>query len=251
MKLIWIILLAGASLVGEAKSLPGGEPRQKKRTITLIAFGDSTTAPRGPIKVFADCLQEDLPRKGLAIDVVNAGVGGNTTAAGRARFIEDVLDRKPDIVVIQFGINDSAVDVWKKPPATQPRVAIDRYTTNLEFYANALQAQERTVILMTPNPIRWTPTLRRMYGKTPYRPNDSDGFNVMLKTYADAMRKVARRKNVPLVDVYVAFEAYGQAPEHSVDDLLLDGMHPNGKGHRIVADLLIKEILEIHSKAIE
>ncbi len=251
MKLLWIILLAGVALVGEAKSLLDGEPSQKKRMITLVAFGDSTTAPRGPIQVFADCLQEDLPRNGLAIDVVNAGVGGNTTAAGRARFTEDVLDRKPDIVVIQFGINDAAVDVWKTPPATQPRVAVDRYTTNLEFFADALQSQERTVILMTPNPIRWTPTLRRIYGKTPYRTNDPDGFNVMLKTYAEAMRKVARRKNVPLVDVYAAFEAYGQAPGHTVDDLLLDGMHPNGKGHRILADLLIEEILEIRSKATE
>ena len=162
MRLIRIMLLAGVALATEAASTFGGEPRREKRTVTLVAFGDSTTAPRGSIPVYVDCLRHDLPRRGLAIDAVNAGVGGNTTQAGRARFAKDVLDRKPDIVVIQFGINDSAVDVWRTPPATQARVAVDRYTANLEFFADTLQAQKRVVIFMTPNPMRWTPALRQM-----------------------------------------------------------------------------------------
>jgi len=43
--------------------------------------------------------------------------------------------------------------------------------------------------------------------------------------------------------VYAAFEAYGTDTDKSVEDLLLDGMHPNEKGHRLVADLLAKEFL--------
>lgn len=243
MKLVKIMLLAGVALASKAGATVGGELGKEKRVVRLVAFGDSTTAPRGSIQVYVDCLQHDLPPRGVPIDSVNAGVGGNTTEAGRARFGKDVLDLKPDIVVIQFGINDSAVDVWKTPPATRARVPADRYTANLEFFINTLQAQKRAVILMTPNPVRWTPALRRLYGKAPYRPDDADGFNTILQTYADAVRQVARRKNVPLVDVYAAFQTYGHAPGQSIDDLLLDGMHPSGKGHRLVADLLIKEIL--------
>ena len=35
------------------------------------------------------------------------------------------------MIVIQFGINDAAVDVWKKPPATEPRVPLNEYLDNL------------------------------------------------------------------------------------------------------------------------
>lgn len=240
-----MLLIAGVALASGDCSNFADETHQEKSVIKLVTFGDSTTAPRGPLHVYVDCLQHDLPPRGVPIEVVNAGVGGNSTEAGRERFDRDVLDRKPDLVVIQFGINDAAVDVWKTPPATQARVPIDRYAANLEYFIDTLQAQKRTIILMTPNPIRWTPDLRRLYGKAPYRPDDEDGFNTILHTYVDVAREMARRKHVPLVDVYAAYQTYGRAPEHSIDDLLLDGMHPNGQGHRLVADLLIQEILRI------
>ena len=43
-------------------------------------------------------------------------------------------------------------------------------------------------------------------------------------------------------DVRAAFETYASEPEHSLDELLLDGMHPNDKGHAIIADLLLPAI---------
>jgi lysophospholipase L1-like esterase len=97
---------------------------------------------------------------------------------------------------------------------------------------------------MTPNPMRWTSALMKMYGKPPYRPDDLDGFNVMLRAYAGCVRDVARKYTVPVVDVYAAFQRYGKDRGKSIDNLLLDGMHPNDRGHRLVADLLIKAILK-------
>ena len=224
--------------------------RTIKPTITpfelnsLLAFGDSTTAPRGSIQVYLDCVAQDLSENGMEIEAINAGIGGNTTEDARARFAKDVLERQADIVVIQFGINDAAVDVWKTPPATQSRVTISRFKTNLETFIEALRAQKSTVILMTPNPMRWTPALKQMYGKPPYRPDDPDGFNVILQTYVDVVRAVSIEQAVPLVDVYAEYQIYGRNPGQSADDLLLDGMHPNDQGHRLVADLLIEEILQ-------
>ena len=104
---------------------------------------------------------------------------------------------------------------------------------------------------MTPNPMRWTPALKQMYGKPPYRPDAPDGFNEILQTYADCVQGVANKHAVPLVDVYAAFQAYGKDKGKSIDELLLDGMHPNDKGHRLVADLLIKEILQTKASATE
>ena len=209
---------------------------------TIVAFGDSTTAPRGKIKVYAQIIQDCLLSKTKAVRVINAGVGGNTTAMGRARFEKDVLSRSPDLVIIGFGINDSAVDVWKKPPSDKPRLPRSEYEENLRYFVRALKGKNARVILMTPNPLRWTAVLKQTYGKPPYNPDDPDGFNLLLRGYAESVRKIAREENVPLVDVFAAFGAHATRAGASVDELLLDGMHPNDRGHRIVADLLLEAI---------
>jgi len=205
---------------------------------TIVAFGDSTTAPRGGLTVYATLLQEQLQAKDRPLNVINAGVGGNTTAMARARFEKDVLARQPDVVVIQFGINDAAVDVWKKPPATQSRMPLAAFEKNLREFCATLKGRGARVVLMTPNPLRWTPKLKELYGKPPYKVDDADGFNVVLRDYAGAVRRLAREEKVGLVDVFAAFMA-----QPSPDALLLDGMHPNERGHRIVADLLAERLV--------
>jgi lysophospholipase L1-like esterase len=210
---------------------------------TIVAFGDSTTAPRGKLMVYARILQDSLRSKTKSIRVINSGVGGNTTAMGRARFEKDVLAKSPDLVIIGFGINDSAVDVWKTPPETKPRVAQDEYENNLRYFVQTLKNKKSQVILMTPNALRWTPVLKQTYGKPPYNPDDPDGFNLYLRNYAESARKIARDAGIGLVDAYAAFSAYGIQPGCAIDDLLPDGMHPNDRGHRIVADLLIKAVI--------
>lgn len=99
----------------------------------IIMFGDSTTAVRpGAVqKVYAQRVQEALQSTGATIAIHNAGIGGNTTRDARKRLHPDVLQYQPRLVVMQFGINDSAVDVWKTPPATEPRVSIAEYESNL------------------------------------------------------------------------------------------------------------------------
>lgn len=199
----------------------------------IVAFGDSTTATRGPLKVYAGLIDHALPDA----TVINAGIGGHNTDHAKARFAKDVLANTPDTVIIQFGINDAAVDVWKKPAPREPRVNIERYTKNLRHFVQTLKQRGAKIVLMTPNPIRWTPKLKARYGKAPYRGNDPDGFNVLLRQYAAAMRALAMDEDVPLVDVYETFQQSAD-----IDSLLLDGMHPNDRGHRIVADLLLKKL---------
>ena len=211
--------------------------------VTIVTFGDSTTAARGELKVYADVLQDELPERGLDVRVINAGIGGHHTGNARERFENDVLSQNPDVVVIQFGINDAAVDVWKDPPATESRVSLTDYEKNLRHFVRVLVDRRTRVVLMTPNPLRWTPKMRDMYGKPPYLPNDVNGFNVKLASYAETMRQVASTEKVPLIDVYQRFEQFGMTDGQSVDDLLLDGIHPNEKGHRLVADLLTEVLV--------
>ena len=204
----------------------------------IVAFGDSTTAPRLAVKVYPWLLQRELPTLGLDAWVVNAGVPGNTTRDARRRFARDVLARRPRLVIIQFGINDAAVDVWKHPPATSPRAPLKEFRTNLEYFVQALHKAGVRAVLMTPNPLCWTPKLKELYGKAPYRPEDPDGFNTVLETYADTVRQVAREQQVPLVDVWTLFRNAAAKDKNGLGTLLLDGMHPNDRGHRLVTDAL-------------
>ncbi|MFV0443749.1 MAG: GDSL-type esterase/lipase family protein [Planctomycetaceae bacterium] len=212
--------------------------------LTVVAFGDSTTAARGALPVYADILSRELTVSGRPVRVINAGVGGNQTDQARARFDHDVLSHKPAAVIIQFGINDAAVDVWRDPPATEPRVSLPAYEQNLRHFIEVLSRQQVDVVLMTPNPLRWTPQTRVQYGRPPYQPDEVQGFNVKLREYAKAVRRLAKSTGKPLVDVDQIFEQYGRKEGQAVEDLLLDGLHPNERGHRLVAD----ELLAVLSK---
>lgn len=207
--------------------------------LVIVALGSSTTAPRGDLVVYCDILRKELPNLGIDAEVVNAGVGGDTTADALRRFKSDVLDRSPALVIIQLGINDSAYDVWKNPPADKPRVSSDDYEANLRSMVKTLKSRGTAVILMTPNPMTWTDQLREMYGKPPYDPNDPEGFSKTLGEYVPIMKRIGKEEDVPVLDV---FEAFRTQKDCTTDALLLDGMHPNAKGQRLVADLLLPQI---------
>jgi lysophospholipase L1-like esterase len=209
---------------------------------TIVTFGDSVTAPRGRTAVYADLLANDLSYTGKDVKIINAGIGGHTTKMAKARFEKEVLNVKPEVVVIMFGINDAAVDVWKDPPADKPRVSLADYRNNLTEMVQALKEQGMRVVLMTSNPLYWSATTLELYGKPPYQPEDVDGFNVVLRDYITAVREIAKTEDVGLVDVFAAFEAYDAEPKHKPGALSPDGMHPADAGHRIIADLLIEHL---------
>jgi lysophospholipase L1-like esterase len=242
---LWVSFVAGPKWVRNLirvreEDLLKTLPEPTGRPLTIVALGSSTTAPRGSLVVYPMLLQWELAAEGRNVKIINAGVGSDNTVRAAARLADDVLSHNPDLVIIQLGINDSAIDVWKG--ATKPRVPIDEYQRNLEQFVTAIRAQGGKVILMTPNPLRWTEKLKPLYGKPPYDPNDPDGFSFLLKDYAKRMQEVAARNDVPLVDSFRLFSEYGRADGQSVDDLLLDGMHPNDRGHGIEADALLERI---------
>ena len=222
---------------------PGSKPALKSGGVFL--FGDSTTAPRGAIKVYAGLIQAALLDSGAAPNVHNAGVPSNTTVDALKRIHTDVLVHRPRLVVMQFGINDSAVDVWKKPPATQPRVSLEDFIANYRRLISLVQGSGARVILMTTNPLRWSPGMRELYGRPPYRPEAEDGFEApFLLTYNEALRLLARELALPLVDVHSAYPAFAKQHQTDVAGLLPDGVHPGDAGHRLVAELLLPVLME-------
>ena len=93
--------------------LVGAAPPQPAATDArplVLAFGDSLTAGYGLEQGlgFAPQLQAMLRRHGIKAEVVDGGVSGDTTEAGKARlgWTLDGLKRKPDLVILELGAND-------------------------------------------------------------------------------------------------------------------------------------------------
>lgn len=232
-------MVAGFLSLGYTRDRRQSERVRFPEKLTVVAFGDSTTARRpGVGLVYGELLEQMLGTMGVTTTVYIEGAGGNTTEDARGRFESGVLNHRPDVVVIQFGINDSSAPVWTDPPICDPPVPLARFRENIQFFASSARAQGAKVILMTPNPLRWSRTMLALYGRPPYEPGSPDGANVFLRKYVVALREFERAVDVDLVDVYGAY-----ARHDFCDTLLLDGIHPNQEGHRLVSFLILRSLL--------
>lgn len=214
-------------------------PADAPRSMTIVAFGDSTTALRRTVKqVYATRLPALLGRRGVKAKVINAGVGGSHTgsikdnARHRVRHARDRLDQavrrhKPEIVLIQFGINDSWVDSGKRDDAS--RIPLDAYRKNLEFLIGKLRGDKARVILMTPNKIG---------GRFPRWRIDR------LEKYVKVVRDLAAKRKCELIDVWKAYEQFETRTGKTRSTLMLDGTHPNDAGHKLLAELIATQIVK-------
>ncbi len=210
----------------------------------VVMFGDSTIARRpGAVKTTSSQhLQAHLLAAGLDAVVSNGGVPANNTEDAIARLESDVLALKPRLVVMQFGINDAAIDVWSIPPATGPRVKLEKFIANFREMITRLQAQGSAVVLMTTNPMYWSPILRERYSAPPYNPADPESFNrIMLNGYNAAVRDLAAELSLPLVDINAAYVKSNDPTSF----LLPDGHHPADAGHKLLADLLAPVVIDL------
>jgi lysophospholipase L1-like esterase len=216
-------------------------------SLVVVAFGDSTTAPREGVTVYTELLQSHWQERQPPVRVVNAGVQGDDTRRARARFRADVLANSPTLVIFLFGIHDATVDLWESPPAIVPRVPLSSFCDNLVSMAKTLRVRGSIPVFCTPTPLAWSEETLRLYGASPYLPNDVDGFNVLLYDYVAAIHELAGQLAIPLVDLDAAFRQYESDAVPPWQSLLLDGMHPNDEGHLLMARLmspLLDDILE-------
>jgi acyl-CoA thioesterase-1 len=103
----WLLLVqAVAFAVVLAVVLAAASP-VAARTIRLVVLGDSLTAGLGlpPGKAFPDRLQAALRARGLDVDVLNAGVSGDTAADGLGRY-DWAVPANADALIVELGAND-------------------------------------------------------------------------------------------------------------------------------------------------
>jgi acyl-CoA thioesterase-1 len=94
----------------QTSSVEATAARQAEAEHLVLAFGDSLYAGYGLAQGegFPAALQRELAARGISAELVNAGVSGDTTAAGLARldFTLDGLKRRPDLAIVGLGGND-------------------------------------------------------------------------------------------------------------------------------------------------
>ena len=210
-------------------------------SVRIVAFGDSITNGVGLAEVtetdtFRDIVRRELTeRLGSPVEVVNAGVNGDIVTLAIQRLKRDVLDREPHVVTIMFGGNEAG---FYRPEtngfADTPRVSRDEFKATLAKVVDRLRAEGITVVLMT-----CPPMTERYWGVhlEAYRKN---GVNFLVKDYAQTMRDVAAEKGVELIDVYRSFRQNPASP-----DYFPDGLHPDARGHRVIADLLVERLTHV------
>jgi lysophospholipase L1-like esterase len=222
---------------------PSTHKKEDPVTLRIAAFGDSTTAFRDDVTcVYSQRLASSLssfstPEHTVSFEIINAGVSGHTTRNALDRFDRDILERSPHLVIIQFGLNDSCIDV--QMGKTGPRVSREDYEKNLLYFIEKIREQHARVILMTPNPARWTEDIKRIWGKPPYDISDPMGFNLLNSEYAESVRELGKKMKVPVVDIYRLFLDYHREKGKTMDELLTDGIHPNDRGHRLITSALL------------
>lgn len=195
----------------------------------VVFFGDSITQagvqPTGYItKVGEMAAKENAADR---YEFVGAGIGGNKVYDLYLRVDDDVLAKKPDVVVIYVGVND----VWHKR-SYGTGTDYDKFEKFYNALLKRFQANNIKVILATPAVI----------GERTDSSNELDGD---LNRYSALIRSIAEKNKLPLVDLRKVFLDYNKAnnPENKEQGILTtDRVHLNDKGNETVAAEMWKAI---------
>ncbi|MGO8672323.1 MAG: SGNH/GDSL hydrolase family protein [Capsulimonadaceae bacterium] len=159
-----------------------------------------------------------------AIRVVNMGSSGDTVRDFRRRWKSDVLDQAPDWVSVMVGINDVSRQ-FDAPTRPETHVYIDEYESTLNDLIEETHRVATGMILMTPFFIE---------------PNRDEPMRAQMDRYGDAVKRLALRHDLILVDTQAAFdELLGVCHPSS---LAPDRVHANLAGHMVITRALLNAI---------
>jgi lysophospholipase L1-like esterase len=133
-----------------------------------LLFGDSRIARWDPMPEFP------------GYQVVNRGIGGDTTARMLLRFERDVLVNKPALIIIQAGINDMVAAGLN--PAAESRVKVNAIN-NLQIMVQSAERTGAKVILMSIIPPSNVGFIRKLFWSERI-PELTEDVNLELETLA-------------------------------------------------------------------
>jgi acyl-CoA thioesterase-1 len=191
----------------------------KNRTVNVVCHGHSVPAGyfQTPVvdtfNAYPHLLHRGLKERFpyAVLNVIVTAIGGENSESGAKRFKRDVLSLRPDLITIDYALNDRGIGLARAEMAWKAMIA-------------QAQAAHVPVILLTPTP------------DTSARLDDpADPLN----QHAEQIRRLAREQGVALVDSLAAFKKRIAAGE-KLESFMSQVNHPNRKGHDIVAAELLK-----------
>ena len=191
------------------------EAKKPEKGKTILFFGNSLTAGYGVEEGqgFAEIIGEKLDSLGYDYRVINAGISGETTSSGLRRVDWVMSKQDVDVFVLELGANDGLRGI----PTTVTR-------SNLyEIIEKVREAQPDVEIVLAGMMV--PPNMGQQYSRE----------------FKSVFPDVADTANVALIPFLL--QDVGGIDSLNQDD----GIHPNPKGHRILAKntwVVLKDVLE-------
>lgn len=198
------------------------QPWPGNRCINIVCHGHSvpagyfTTPVVDSLHAYPHLLFVGLKERFVhaVVNVIVTAIGGENSEQGAARFVDEVLCHRPDVVTIDYALNDRTLGLAHAETA---------WRTMIE----AALARGIKVILLTPT--HDLLTLRR----------GEPSWAVELPKHADQVRRLAAEYDIGLADSDVAFHRYF-AQGGELTDLLSHINHPNKAGHQLITRELLR-----------
>jgi len=217
--LIVVLMQSGAAAQEKEPASPANQVELKKGDHILF-YGDSLTdgsrGPKGWVTMVRDTLKEKHP--GLGVEVSVVAVGGYCIVDRVKRVDNEVLAKKPTIVVIQGGVPDAL------------RYKRDQFKAGLEELIDILQKANVRVVVCSCTSL----------GE---KHDGSNRIDPALDDFAEIARQVAKDKRLPLNDLRTVFKEHWKKnnPDNKPSGILTyDGNHFNDAGNKFVAVHMLK-----------
>lgn len=201
----------------------------------VVFFGDSITEQRLYTTYVEHYVLTHFPDR--RITFINSGWGGDQVTGndcgpcagvgGLARIKRDVIDRRPTVVTLLFGMNDGHYQDFDPALLKTYEDGLSAIIRELKNHANA------RIYVMTPT----------VYDGTRHTPwSKTDRYNDVLDRYSEAAKQVAVREGLPVIDLHaVTTAALSQAKQaDSAYTFLPDGVHPEPDGQLVMAAEILR-----------
>ena len=190
---------------------------------TLVFLGDSITH-YGKIHRwgYVNLVVDGLAANGIRVNGIGAGIPGHKAWQMKARFEKDVLANSPKVVTISAGVND----VWFQ----NADCTYDKFCVDMEDMVKRAKEAGIRPVLMTPT---------TAFG---------EGDNAKIRQYAEGVREIAKRQDVPVADTWKAVREQIDNPETpkltDFRDLkaTVDGVHMAPAGDRVMAREVLRTL---------
>lgn len=145
------------------------------------------------------------------VNCIITSKGGENSIQGMLRFKDEVLNHKPDVVFLDYGLNDRKIRIE--------------------------EAKKAWEAMITEAKIRNIPII--LLSTSPDMKVDYTDANNLLKQHSEQVQSIAKNYQVGFVDVYKSFE-FLYPNKKELNKYMSQFNHPNKKGHELIANEIIK-----------